>query len=57
MDYKARLEKQIEELRIRMYEIYNQNPTDEELVQISQELDELLNKFGKYKRSLPSKQN
>ncbi|SFG24760.1 Spo0E like sporulation regulatory protein [Halobacillus alkaliphilus] len=57
MDYKARLEKQIEELRIRMYDIYNQNPTDEELVQISQELDDLLNKFGKYKRSLPSNQN
>ncbi|MCA1010296.1 aspartyl-phosphate phosphatase Spo0E family protein [Halobacillus halophilus] len=56
MDYKARLEKQIEELRIRMYEIYNQNPTDDELVEISQELDDLLNKFGKYKRNLPTNQ-
>lgn len=51
MDYKARLEQQIEELRTQMYELYNQNPTDEELVQISQELDNLLNKFGQYKRS------
>jgi len=56
LDYKARLEKQIEELRIRMYEIYNQNPTDDELVEISQELDDLLNKFGKYKHNLPTNQ-
>lgn len=45
MPYKEMLERQIEELRIRMYEIYNNNPTDEELLRISQELDDLLNKF------------
>ncbi|MBH0231283.1 aspartyl-phosphate phosphatase Spo0E family protein [Halobacillus yeomjeoni] len=48
MPYKQLLEGQIEELRIRMYEIYNNNPTDKELVRISQELDDLLNKFRKH---------
>jgi hypothetical protein len=48
MDYKVRLEQQIEELRTRMYDIYNSNPTDAELVRISQELDDLLNRFRKY---------
>ncbi|WP_164908506.1 aspartyl-phosphate phosphatase Spo0E family protein [Halobacillus litoralis] len=45
--YKEKLEQQIEELRIRMYELYNNNPADEELVRISQELDDLLNRFRK----------
>ncbi|MGP4060729.1 Spo0E family sporulation regulatory protein-aspartic acid phosphatase [Halobacillus sp. H74] len=45
--YKEKLEQQIEELRIRMYELYNNNPADEELVRISQELDGLLNRFRK----------
>lgn len=47
MSYKERLERQIEELRVRMYEIYNNNPTDSELLRISQELDDLLNRFRK----------
>ncbi|WP_394219403.1 aspartyl-phosphate phosphatase Spo0E family protein [Halobacillus trueperi] len=45
MPYKVVLEQQIEELRTRMYEIYNNNPTDAELLRISQELDDLLNRF------------
>ncbi|SFJ74311.1 Spo0E like sporulation regulatory protein [Halobacillus dabanensis] len=50
MNYKFRLEQQIEELRMRMYDIYDSNPTDAELIRISQELDDLLNKFRKYNR-------
>ncbi|WP_226584763.1 aspartyl-phosphate phosphatase Spo0E family protein [Halobacillus litoralis] len=45
MDYKNRLEEQIEELRLRMYEIHNKNSEDTELLRISQELDDLLNRF------------
>ncbi|ELK46435.1 aspartyl-phosphate phosphatase Spo0E family protein [Halobacillus sp. ACCC02827] len=45
MNYKEKLERQIEELRVRMYDIYNQNPNDEELLRVSQELDDLLNRF------------
>ncbi|WP_035508461.1 aspartyl-phosphate phosphatase Spo0E family protein [Halobacillus karajensis] len=44
MPYKEHLEQQIEELRSHMYEIYKNNPEDEELLKISQELDELLNR-------------
>ncbi|MYL50631.1 Spo0E family sporulation regulatory protein-aspartic acid phosphatase [Halobacillus litoralis] len=50
MPYKERLEKQIEELRVRMYEIYNNNPTDAELLRISQELDDLLNRFSEQRQ-------
>lgn len=46
MPYKERLEKQIEELRKHMYDIYNKNPEDPELLRISQDLDDLLNRFG-----------
>ncbi len=46
MSYKERLEKQIEELRKHMYDIYNKNPEDPELLRISQDLDDLLNRFG-----------
>ncbi|UOQ43948.1 aspartyl-phosphate phosphatase Spo0E family protein [Halobacillus salinarum] len=45
MDYKLKLEQQIEDLREVMYQIYYSNPQDEELLQISQELDGLLNKW------------
>ncbi|RDY72768.1 Spo0E family sporulation regulatory protein-aspartic acid phosphatase [Halobacillus sp. SY10] len=50
MPYKVRLEQQIEELRTRMYEIYNNNPTDDELLRISQELDDLLNRFSEQRK-------
>ncbi|MGR9047299.1 aspartyl-phosphate phosphatase Spo0E family protein [Halobacillus faecis] len=50
MPYKVRLEQQIEELRARMYEIYNNNPKDEELLRISQELDDLLNRFSEQRQ-------
>ena len=39
------LEGQIERLRLHMYELYYKNPHDPKVVQISQELDELLNQL------------
>ncbi|MFQ3544096.1 aspartyl-phosphate phosphatase Spo0E family protein [Halobacillus rhizosphaerae] len=45
---KQKLETQIEDLREMMYEIYNNDPQDEELITISQELDSLLNKWRDY---------
>ncbi len=45
---KQKLETQIEDLREMMYEIYNNDPQNEELITISQELDSLLNKWRDY---------
>ncbi|MCA0972016.1 aspartyl-phosphate phosphatase Spo0E family protein [Halobacillus litoralis] len=41
------LEDQIEQLRKRMYQIYVDDPEDDQLLKVSQELDVLLNEFAK----------
>ncbi|TGB03843.1 aspartyl-phosphate phosphatase Spo0E family protein [Halobacillus salinus] len=47
MSDKKQLEEQIEQLRLRMYQIYEENPEDDRLLQVSQDLDVLLNEFSK----------
>nr|WP_256558270.1 aspartyl-phosphate phosphatase Spo0E family protein [Halobacillus sp. A1] len=39
------MEKKIEKIRQRMYEIYTKNPTDAEVLKISQQLDDVLNEL------------
>ncbi|MFC7321707.1 aspartyl-phosphate phosphatase Spo0E family protein [Halobacillus campisalis] len=39
------LENKIEKIRQRMYEIYTKNPTDTEVLKISQQLDDVLNEL------------
>ncbi|RWZ58081.1 aspartyl-phosphate phosphatase Spo0E family protein [Halobacillus fulvus] len=46
MHDRKRLEEQIEHLRTKMYEIYENDPSDKRLLEVSQNLDELLNKFN-----------
>ncbi|WP_081988402.1 aspartyl-phosphate phosphatase Spo0E family protein [Halobacillus sp. BBL2006] len=48
MNEKEKLEQKIEQLRVRMYEIYEQDLSEEELLRISRDLDELLNKLRRH---------
>ncbi|MBH0229199.1 aspartyl-phosphate phosphatase Spo0E family protein [Halobacillus yeomjeoni] len=41
------LEKKVERLRKDLYELYKEDPTNPEVVKLSQELDELLNLLHK----------
>ncbi|MCU6330461.1 aspartyl-phosphate phosphatase Spo0E family protein [Enterobacter quasiroggenkampii] len=41
------LEKQIEELRQRMYRMYREDPLNPQVIEVSQTLDELLNERRK----------
>ncbi|MFG6120012.1 MULTISPECIES: aspartyl-phosphate phosphatase Spo0E family protein [Thalassobacillus] len=41
----AELEVEIEKLRQKMYGLYKNNPSDPQLVSVSQALDELLNRW------------
>ncbi|ARI78473.1 Spo0E family sporulation regulatory protein-aspartic acid phosphatase [Halobacillus mangrovi] len=50
MNEKEKLEEKIEVLRLRMYELYDQNLSEEELLQVSRDLDELLNKLRRLTR-------
>ncbi|MBA2176353.1 aspartyl-phosphate phosphatase Spo0E family protein [Halobacillus locisalis] len=47
MQQKNGLEEQIEVLRLKMYRMYEENPQDERLLEVSQELDQLLNQYAK----------
>ncbi|WP_181349104.1 aspartyl-phosphate phosphatase Spo0E family protein [Thalassobacillus sp. CUG 92003] len=42
------IEKKIEALRQRMYELYHADPSNENLLTISQELDHLLNQLDQF---------
>lgn len=55
MSEKEKLEEKIEVLRLRMYEIYDQNLSEEDLLQVSRDLDELLNKLRRHTRGCYSK--
>ncbi|WP_143414458.1 aspartyl-phosphate phosphatase Spo0E family protein [Halobacillus massiliensis] len=46
----ANVEAKIEELRMKMYEAYNQGMEYEEVIKISQELDHLLNQLDSMKK-------
>lgn len=46
MQQKKGLEEQIEVLRLKMYRMYEENPLDERLLEVSQELDQLLNQHA-----------
>ncbi len=46
MQQKKGLEEQIEVLRLKMYRMYEENPNDEQLLDVSQELDQLLNQLA-----------
>ncbi|WP_181347997.1 aspartyl-phosphate phosphatase Spo0E family protein [Thalassobacillus sp. CUG 92003] len=48
-----KLEKKINQLRKKMYTIYESNPTDSKLLEVSQELDSLLNDLWAKSQSKP----
>lgn len=45
MNNTKQLEHEIEILRLKMYEAFAKNPNDEEVIKISQHLDELMNEY------------
>ncbi|MRH41807.1 Spo0E family sporulation regulatory protein-aspartic acid phosphatase [Aquibacillus halophilus] len=47
MNIKTELEEQIEYLRLRLYEVFQSNTNKEDILEISQRLDELLNNYEK----------
>lgn len=50
----GRLLREIEEYRLKMYELANKkNLTDPEVINISQRLDQLLNKYNTYRYKVP----
>ncbi|WP_226037364.1 aspartyl-phosphate phosphatase Spo0E family protein [Aquibacillus saliphilus] len=49
MNNKVELEKQIEKLRLKLYEVFQQSSNKEEIISISQLLDEALNSYEKIK--------
>lgn len=49
MENIADLEIRIEDLRIKMYQVFQQSPNSVEVLRISQTLDQTLNKFEKLK--------
>lgn len=50
------LNKQIEAKRKEMYAVYEQNPTDPNLLNLSQSLDKLLNQLNRISNNIPMKQ-
>ncbi|WP_139186921.1 aspartyl-phosphate phosphatase Spo0E family protein [Sediminibacillus halophilus] len=50
MIYLRELEEKIEALRHKMYEAYNKDPSGQEVLQISQTLDEAINQLEQQKR-------
>ncbi|QTN00324.1 Spo0E family sporulation regulatory protein-aspartic acid phosphatase [Sediminibacillus dalangtanensis] len=50
MVYLRELEEKIEALRLKMYEAYSKNPSGQEVLQISQTLDEAINQLEQQKR-------
>ncbi|WP_153463277.1 aspartyl-phosphate phosphatase Spo0E family protein [Sediminibacillus terrae] len=50
MVYLQELEEKIEALRVKMYEAYNNNPSGQEVLQISQTLDKAINQLEQQKR-------
>ncbi|WP_084315714.1 Spo0E family sporulation regulatory protein-aspartic acid phosphatase [Thalassobacillus devorans] len=51
MNHLEELEKKIEEMRLYMYSLYNQDPLDKKLIEASQVLDRLLNELSSAHKS------
>ncbi|WP_173915554.1 aspartyl-phosphate phosphatase Spo0E family protein [Halobacillus sp. Marseille-Q1614] len=46
MDKISELEEKIEQVRLKMYKFYSENPTDQRVLEVSTELDHLLNRLN-----------